>query len=619
MSQNDVNEPQPPILADDALSEGGLRAPPGLSPAKKFWWWFDFLILVNLARLRFIGILVVIGLAFVYWNTLAAYFDKWTRRAAADETASSEYEWFCPMHPTVIRDNPKEKCPICQMPLSKRKTGAAREEALPPGIVNRVQLSPYRVVQAGVGIWEVKYVLLTKKIATAGYVEFNEREQKQVAARVKGRLDKLFVNETGRMVEQDEDLALLYSPDLVVTVQNLLDAKRSGNAQLLQTTKDRLSLWGISDDQVAEILRTGQANTHLKIRSPIRGHVIKKYVKEGQYVEEGSPLYDVADLSTVWIESQVYEEDVPFLPSQERFHKGPRDKKSELPVTATTAAAPNEEFPGTLAFVYPHVDQETRTVTVRFELENPGHKLRPGSTATVELRIPPWQVPELAKAVEDDAASQAADPSPAAAERRAKLRQAGFGPVLAVPEGAVIDTGDQQIVYRETAPGEYEGVKVKLGPRMVSDKGVTFFPLLEGLEPGDKIVAAGSFLVDAETRLNPAAGSIYFGGTGLNKPGQSSASSVRPSTPQDEETNVKVNLAKLSDADRAIAEAQGFCPVNQTSRLGSMGPPFKVMIQGKPVFLCCKNCEEESRDDPEKTLATVERLKAKVKNAKVRP
>jgi Cu(I)/Ag(I) efflux system membrane fusion protein len=536
-----------------------------------------------------------------------------TRRAGAAQAASSEYEWFCPMHPAVVRDDAKEPCPICHMPLSKRKKGEAKEEALPPGIVNRVQLSPYRVVLAGVQTWTVDYVPLTKKLSTVGYVEFNEREQKQVTARVKGRLDKLFVNETGRMVEKDEDLASLYSPDLVNTVQNLLDAKRSGNAQLLRIARERLSLWGISDDQIDEILRTGQANTHLKIRSPIAGHVIKKYVKEGQYVEEGSPLYDIADLSTVWIEAQVYEEDVPFLPSQERFHKGPRDKKSELPVTATTAAAPTERFPGTLAFVYPHVDQETRTVTVRFELENPGHNLRPGTTATDELLIPPRQVPLLAQALAEDAANKAADKSQVA-ERREKLRQ---GLVLAVPEGTVIDTGDQQIVYRETAPGEYEGVKVTLAPRMVDAEGVTFYPLLRGLEPGDKVVAAGSFLVDAETRLNPAAGSIYFGGTGLNRPGRSSTSSIRPSTPQDEETNVKVNLAKLPEADRAIVEAQGFCPVNQTTRLGSMGVPFKVMIQGKPVFLCCKNCEDVSKEDPEKTLAAVERLKAKVKKAKM--
>src|SRR5262245_51669928 len=106
-----------------ALSEGGLHAPPEYGPLRKLWWWFDFLILVKLARLRFIGILAAIGLVIVYWDTLAAYYDKWTRPAHVEQAAESDVEYFCPMHPTVIRDNPKEKCPICFMPLSKRKKG----------------------------------------------------------------------------------------------------------------------------------------------------------------------------------------------------------------------------------------------------------------------------------------------------------------------------------------------------------------------------------------------------------------------------------------------------------------------------------------------------------------
>src|SRR5450631_2175563 len=173
--------------------EGGLHAPPGLGFWRTAWWWFDFLILVKLARLRFIAILVVIGLVIVKWDLLTAYYEKWTRPASLGH-AVSDFEFYCPMHPTVIRDNSKEKCPICFMNLSKRKKGDNKEEALPPGIVNRVQLSPYRVVLAGIETWKVAYLPLTKEITTVGFVEFNEGEMKQVAARVKGRLDKLFVD-----------------------------------------------------------------------------------------------------------------------------------------------------------------------------------------------------------------------------------------------------------------------------------------------------------------------------------------------------------------------------------------------------------------------------------------
>src|SRR5262249_491026 len=146
----------------------------------------------------------------------------WTRPATTGTAAAaSDVEYFCPMHPTVIRDNPNEKCPICFMPLSKRKKGAGQAEPLPPGTVSRVQLTPYRVVLAGVRTWPLEFVSLSKEITAVGYVEFNERGQRTVSARVRGRIDKLYANETGKMVQAGDVLAALYSPDLFVTVRNL--------------------------------------------------------------------------------------------------------------------------------------------------------------------------------------------------------------------------------------------------------------------------------------------------------------------------------------------------------------------------------------------------------------
>ena len=582
------SEPEP------KQDEGGLRAPPELKGWRKAWWWFDFIVLVKLARLRFIAILLVIGVVITQWDRLVAYYDKWTRPASAADVASSDVEYFCPMHPSVIRDNPKEKCPICFMPLSKRKKGEAQTEALPAGVVNRVQLSPYRVVLAGVQTWPVDYQSLSKEITAVGYVEFNERGQKTVSARVSGRIDKLLVNETGQMVNEGDALASLYSPDLMVTVQALLDARRSKNDQHLQDARTRLELLGIDEKQINEILSQGEANTHLTIRSPITGHVIKKYVLEGQYVEEGSPLYDVADLSTVWIQAQVYEDDMAFLPVQQS-HDSPATTTHDVWVTATTRAYPNEEFKGRLSFIYPHADQETRTVTVRFELANPDHKLRPGSTATVTIHVSPEDVPSLAKATEEDS------------EQAKSLQE---GKLLAVPESAVIDTGSQQIIYREASPNVYEGVLVKLGPRMAGPDGAPLYPVLSGLQRGEKIVTSGSFLVDAETRLNPAAGSIYFGGSGGSKDIASSVTAVRPSTPEDGDAKITAALAKLSPSDRVNAEAQRLCPVLQDSRLGSMGTPIKLVIDGQPVFLCCAGCRKKALAEPAETLKRVEKLKA---------
>lgn len=542
-------------------------------------------VLVTLfARLRFVAILGVIGLVLVKWDLIVAHYEKWTRSAVSETSVDPTVEYFCPMHPTIVRDTNKEKCPICFMPLSKRKKGEGGEVVLPAGVVSRVQLSPYRVVLAGVRTVPVSYMPLTKEITTVGTVEFDERGLKHVAARVKGRIDKLGVNQTGQMVHKGDELATLYSPDLVVTAQNLLDARRSGNKELEQIARDRLLLWGIEADQIEQIVKSGKPTTQLAVRSPIDGHVIKKYQTEGRYVDEGSPLYDVADLNTVWIQAQVYEDDLSFLPPESHELR----KEDRLPVVATTRAFPGDTFSGTLSFLYPHVDQETRTLTVRFELSNPDNRLKPGMTASVKLSLPPERL--IGKS-----------------DVAARLKRDNKG-ILAVPEGSVIDTGAMTLVYREESPGVFDGVRVDLGPRMTGLDGASYFPVLKGLESGQAVVAAGSFLIDAETRLNPAAGSIYIGGSGGGtKPG---GSAVRPSTPEDSDSKVKAGLSKLSLADRQLAETQGTCPILDGSRLGSMGTPVKLVIDGKSVFVCCSGCTDKANAEPGKTAAKAAALAA---------
>src|SRR5262249_5716115 len=225
--------------------------PPGLSFWGKVW----------IARLRFIAILAAVGLVIVKWDTLKAYYEKWTRPAAAQATAAGDTEFCCPMHPTVVRDHP-DKCPICGMPLSQRKKGEAGDgEPLPPGVVSRVQLTPYRLALAGVQTWPVAYQPLTREIRTVGFVECDQRKLAPISARVTGksRIDRLHVNVTGQTVRKGDPLAKLYSPDLVVTVQNLLDARGNvSNASLVRMARDRLRLWGIDDDQIDAILKTGR-------------------------------------------------------------------------------------------------------------------------------------------------------------------------------------------------------------------------------------------------------------------------------------------------------------------------------------------------------------------------
>jgi RND family efflux transporter MFP subunit len=536
------------------------------------------------ARLRFLFVLGAIGFVILQWDELVARYEKYARPADPAAAADPDHEFYCPMHPTVVRDTNKDKCPVCFMPLSKRKKGEETDEALPAGTVSRVQLTPYRVVLAGVRTTPVAYRPLTRDLVTVGTVEFDERNLRAVAARVKGRIDKLFVNQTGQMVHKNDPLVEVYSPDLVVTAQNLIDARGSGNKVLEGMARDRLRLWGIDDAQIDELAKAGRPITHLTVRSPITGHVLKKAVREGQYVEEGGPLFDVADLKTVWVQAQLYEDDLAFLPA------GGHDRKTgrpdfDLGVAATTRAFPNRSFSGTLSFLFPHVDPDTRTLTVRFELPNPDHELRPGMTATVELKL---TSDLLAKTPAGD------------------RLQARDGKLLAVPEPAVIDTGTQKVVYRETLPNTFEGVLVTLGPRLRDPDGATFYPVLSGVSEGDRVVTAGSFLLDAETRLNPALGSTFIGGGGGG--GGKAGGVVRPTTPDDEPAKVAAALAKLPPEDRPLAQAQRLCPV-RNEPLGSMGVPVKLTLDGRPVFVCCRGCVAEATADPGKTLGRVEEFR----------
>lgn len=587
--------------------EGGLRAPPGLSSWGKAWWWFHFVILVKLARLRFIAILIAIGAVIVYWETLHAYYERWTRPLFGDEqTVSADTEYWCPMHPTIIRDHP-DKCPICAMPLSRRKKGEVGEEAtLPPGVLRRVQLSPDKVIQGGLQTVAIDYLPLTKEIKTVGFVEFNEEKLARISARVTGksRIDKLFVNVTGQMVSKGDPLALLYSPDLVVTVQNLIDARTGGNVHLERMARDRLALWGIEKDQVETILKTGKPTTHVTIRSPISGHVIRKYQFEGEYVEEGARLYDVADLSTVWIEAQVYEDEVAFV-------------RLDLPVSATVPAFPSRTFQGKVTFIHPHLDFASRTRRVRFDVPNANHDLAPGMFATATLAIPAGEVSMLAQALtESPLPTAGVAPARATkeelAEKQAMLQR---GRVLAVPERAVIDTGNRKIVYREYLPHEYDGVLVELGPRMTGPYNAVYYPVVRGLAAGDKVVAAGSFLLDAETRLTGGASSTYFGASGGVQGGERrSAITAEAALVEDEDAKIKAALNKLSTPDRRLAEAQELCPIQQDTPLGKMGVPLKVFIKGQPVFLCCVGCKEDAQSNPDQTLDRVQRLKSRAKS-----
>ncbi len=561
----------------DLPGQPGSVAPAPVEPTEvplTRWQKFRMVVKVVELRLRFIALMAATGLIFAYWDTLWNHYEKYTRPPGLAHAAASDTEFYCPMHPTVVQDSPST-CPICGMPLSKRKKG--EKQVLPPGVRSRVTLTSSRVEQAGVRTEDVAYMPLAETFTTVGYVESDERRHAHITSWAKGkaRVEKLYVNFVGQEVKAGEPLAELYSPELYSAAQELLTARRfaqraarpttaAGRAamedpdRLVRLTIDKLKNWGVTQAQVDKILREGKADFRTLITAPVGGFVFEQFVVKGRYVEEGGDLFDVVDLSVVWVKAQVYEDQLA------RVRVG-------QDVEASVAGFPGEVFRGKVAFIDPRLDPTTRTTNVRYDLDNAGLKLKPGMFATVTLRTPVAQTPaylarhpgassrslaRLASLTKEEQKvclvtnaklGSMGEPVPIEVEGRklwmccegcepklkgdskrylARLAAPPRDAVLTVPESAVIDTGARKVVYVEAEPGVFEGREVVLGPRS-GDR----YPVLEGLAPGEKVAAAGSFLIDAETRLNPGAAGAGPADTPAPAPSRPTPRTAAPSVP----------------------------------------------------------------------------------------
>lgn len=550
--------------------------------------------LVILKRVRFIAVLAAVGLFIGYWDTVMNYWDKWTHpRGVASREIEAGYEFYCPMDPQVIRSTYEPngdvpKCPICGMPLSKRLKGEAAK--LPEGITGRVQLSPERIQLAGIQTAVVGYRKSYDQIRTVGYVTFDETRLSRIVSRVDGYVEKLYLDKTFTLVHKGDPLAEIYSPEMYSTARELrLSVKEGRSGTMVQSAKNRLLLWGVSEKEIDEIISAEQPSYRLMIRSPQEGYVIDRKIVLGASVDAKMTLFEVADLSSVWIEAEVYERDIPFLRVGQK-------------IEATVEAYPHRSFKGQIDAIYPQVEAATRTNRVRLKLDNPDHALRPGMFASVRINTPLENIEPFASL-----AAKIGRIVPVSGSSKDAPAHFEF---LSVPERAVIDTGAKKIVYVEREPGLFEGVEIEIGPRHDD-----FYPVIRGLKAGDKVAAAGGFLIDAETRLNPAAAATYYGATG-GPQARGSAPAGHPEKPETAPSknqpaprvataapnpdDVK-NIEQLPEADRKPAMAQKICPVTRLA-LGSMGVPVKITLRGQTVFLCCKGCMGRAKENPEEML-----------------
>jgi RND family efflux transporter MFP subunit len=412
--------------------------------------------------------------------------------------AGSKTLYTCGMHPQVVQDHPGN-CPICGMKLTPvRKEGGERKSVgaegerkvkyykstMMPGEVKAgpgkdsmgmdmmpvyddeagadgsqaIAIDPSTVQMMGIRTAVVTRGPLRRIVRTFGVIDFDETALAEVSTKFRGWVEKLYVDSTGKQMHRGEPLFEIYSPELylaqteyLVTLASPTNSTDAATALRRDAAMTKLRYWDISDEQIAELERTRTPKKTLRMNAPRDGIVIEKSVVEGQMVEPGMKLYRLADIATVWIQAQVYEQDLPFI-------------RLGQEAVVSLPAQPGPKFRGRVTFIYPTVEEKTRTARVRMEFHNPGYFLKPGMYATVEI------ISEL---------------SPSA---------------LLVPDMAVLRSGQKNTVFVALEGGRFDPRTVALGPAAENN----YFEVLSGLAEGERVVTSGQFMLDSESQLREA-------------------------------------------------------------------------------------------------------------------
>lgn len=413
--------------------------------------------------------------------------------------AKAEQLYTCGMHPQVIQDHPGN-CPICGMKLTamRKQPVAVGGSATAPGErkvkfykstmnpgemrstpgkdsmgmemvpvyedqaaamdAQTIAIDPVTVQNMDIRTAVIERKPLRRTIRTVGVIDYDETTLAEVSTKFRGWIEKLYVDATGQQMHRGEPLFEIYSPELYLAqTEYLLTLDSSTNQAVLAANlrktaaMTKLRYWDISEDQIAELERNRTPKKTLRMNAPHDGIVIEKMVVEGQMVEPGMKLYRLADLATVWVQAQVYEQDLPFI----RLGQ-------EAVVSLASQADP--KFRGRVTYIYPTVDEKTRTARVRMEFHNPGYFLKPGMYATVEL---------------------SSELSPSA---------------LLVADSAVLRSGEKNTAFVALDGGHFEPRTLSLGPRSAGG----FYEVLSGLKEGEKVVTSGQFLLDSESQLREA-------------------------------------------------------------------------------------------------------------------
>lgn len=356
--------------------------------------------------------------------------------------------WTCSMHPSIRMKEPG-KCPICGMDLIPLVQGGSA--SIDP---DALHLTPEAAQIANVMTSVVSRQRPVKDVRLYGKVDADERKLQSQVAHVSGRIESLNVNFTGESVSEGQLLGTIYSPGLVNAQQELLEAAGMKDSQpaIYEAAKEKLRQWKLTDKQISDIESSGEVQNSLGIFSNTAGVIIAKRVNKGDYVSQGTVLFDIADLSSVWILFDAYESDILYI------------KKGEQ-ISFTLQALPGENFTGKIAFIDPVIDPVTRVARVRVEAGNRSGMLKPGMFATGNVSAMP----------------------------------AGFKDDIVIPRSAVLWTGKRSIVYVKQDNPEgplFKLREIELGPALAGG-----YIVKEGLSEGEEIVTNGTFSVDAAAQL----------------------------------------------------------------------------------------------------------------------
>ena len=370
-----------------------------------------------------------------------------TEPVSHNHDVSQETIWTCSMHPNIRVTEPG-KCPLCGMNLIPLTQGKFNSDS------DAILMTPEAAQLANVQTSPVSRKIPVKEIRLFGKIEADERLIQNQVAHISGRIESLNVNFTGEKVSIGQTLGQIYSPDLVIAQQELLEAAGLKGSQpaIYEAAKEKLRQWKLSDDQISEIELSGLIQSVFKIISNTSGVITSRKVSKGDYVEKGTVLFEITDLSKVWIMFDAYESDLPFLKNGEE-------------ISFTIQAIPGTSFNGKVMFIDPVIDQATRISKVRVESENKGGRLKPGMFVTGNAE----SIPDFGENT------------------------------LVIPRSAVLWTGKRSVVYVKQlgiADIMFKMREIVLGP-VVGES----YIVEKGLTEGEEIVTNGTFSVDASAQL----------------------------------------------------------------------------------------------------------------------